>query len=128
MVKKTSRRLTVELTERTLHDINAIETYSLKQFGKRVTDRYIKNFEAAFQRIATDPDLLREEPPFHSSLRFYRIEKHILVCETGIAGRIIILTVLHGSMDIPSRLAELEANLTLELEMLLQQLRISKKK
>ena len=41
--------------------------------------------------------------------------------------KIIILTLLHASMDIPSRLAELEAKLPIEVEMLLKQLDRSNK-
>ncbi len=123
MVKKAKRKRTVHLTERSLRDIAAIETYSIQQFGKRVANQYFEKFESAINRIAKNPDILRNEPGFHASLKFYRVEKHVFVCETGISGKIIILTVLHASMDIPTRLAELEENLSLELEILLQQLR-----
>jgi len=46
----------------------------------------------------------------------------------GIGGKIIVLTVLHANMDIPSRLAELEPRLTIEAEMLLKQLHQSSKR
>ena len=128
MAKKAKRKLSVHLTERSLKDIAEIEAYSIQQFGKRTTNLYIAKFEDAISRIAENPDLLRDEPPFHSSLKFYRVEKHLFVCETGIKDRIIILTVLHGSMDIPSRLAELEVSVSVEVEMLLQQLRRSTRK
>jgi hypothetical protein len=47
----------------------------------------------------------------------------LLVCETAIADKIIVLTLLQASMDIPSRLAELEPKLLIEIEMLLNRLR-----
>lgn len=128
MAKKAKRKRTVHLTERSLRDIAEIEAYSMQKFGKRTATQYIAKFEAAISRIAENPELLCDEPPFHSSLKFYRVEKHLFVCETGIDNRIIILTVLQGSMDIPSRLAELEVNLSVEAEMLHQQLRRSTRK
>ncbi len=125
MAKKSNRKPTIHLTKRALLDIAAIESHSIEQFGKRVANQYVSKLEAGINRVAENPDLLREEAPFQKSLRFYRVEKHLLVCETGIDRKIIVLTVRHSSMDIPARLAELEPNLYLEIELLLKQLRRS---
>lgn len=127
MANKASRKPTVYLTDRALRDIAAIEEYSIERFGKRVGAQYISKLEAGISRISDHPDLLREEIPFHESLKFYRVERHLFVCETGIEGKTFILTLLHVSIDIPSRLGELEPNLLLEAEMLLKQLRRSAK-
>ena len=127
MAKKTKGKPTIHLTNRALQDIADIETYSVEQFPKPTADRYLSALEAGISRIAAQPDLLHVEEPFHETLRFYRIEKHLLVCETGVTGKIIILTVLHASMDIPSRLAELEPSLVLEAELLLKRLRAGKR-
>ena len=97
--------------------------HSIEQFGKRVASQYIDKLELGIGRIAENPELLREERLFHRSLRFYRVEKHLLACETAIDGWVIILAVLHASMDIPSRLAELEPNLHVEVELLVKKLR-----
>ncbi len=117
----------VYLTDRSLADIAGVELHSIQRFGKRVAAQYLGKLEAGIIRIAENPDLLRQEAAFHESLTFYRVEQHLFVCETGIPGKIIILSLLHASMDIPSRLAELESNLSLETEMLLKQLRRSER-
>ncbi len=122
MARKASKTRTVHLTDRALRDIIGIESYSIDHFGKRVAVQYVGKLELGIARIADNPDLLREELPFHDSLKFYRIEQHLLVCETAIVGKIIILTLLHASMDISSRLAELEPKLLIETEMLVNQL------
>jgi toxin ParE1/3/4 len=122
VARKASREATVHLADRALRDIAGIEAYSVEQFGERAADRYMNKLEAGINRIAAQPDLLRTAPSLHLTLRFYRIEKHLLVCETGFGGKIIILTVLHASMDIPSRLAELEPSLALEAELMLKEL------
>jgi len=127
VAKKANLKLTVYLTDRALRDIASIELHSIKRFGKRVAAQYVGKLGAGISRIAENPDLLRDEPRFNQSLKFYRVEQHLLVCETGIEGKIIILTLLHSSMDVPSRLAELEPNLSIETEMLLVQLRRSTK-
>ena len=123
MAKKAGKKPTVHLTERALRDIVSIELYSLERFGKEVAAQYIGKLEAGIGRISDNAELLPEESLFHESLKFYRIEQHLLVCETGIEDKIIILTLQHASMDIPSRLAELEPKLSIEAEMLLTQLR-----
>jgi len=122
VAKKASKKQTVHLTDRALRDMIGIESYAIDQFGKRVAAKYLSKLEAGIGRIADNPELLREELPFHESLKFYRIEQHLLVCEAAIVGKIIVLTLLHASMDIPSRLAELEPKLLIEIEMLLNQL------
>lgn len=128
MGKKAAKTWSVHLTHRALRDIVGIESYSVEKFGEQVAKQYIGKLEAGIGRVADNAELLREESLFHDSLKFYRIEQHLLVCETGIEGKIIILTVLHATMDIPSRLAELEPKLSIEAEMLLQQLQKASKR
>ena len=123
MGRKATKTWTVHLTHRALRDIADIESYSMEKFGERVAAQYIDKLESGIGRVSDNAELLREESLFHESLKFYRIEQHLLVCETGIEDKIIILTVLHATMDIPSRLAELEPKLSIEAEMLLMQLR-----
>jgi len=122
VARKATKKRTVHLTDRVLRDIVGVEAYSIEKFGKRAAAQYINKLEAGIGRIADNPNLLREELPFHDSLKFYRIEQHLLVCETSIVGKIIVLTLLHASMDIPSRLAELEPQLLIETDLLLNQL------
>jgi toxin ParE1/3/4 len=105
------------LTERALRDLADIEQYSIKQWGKRTAARYLADLEAGLERIRENPKLLRSEEGFHASLRFYSVNTHVFVCD-AVSDAIFVLTVLHGSMDIPSRLHELSPTLTLETELL----------
>ena len=115
------------LTERALRDISEIEAYSIGQWGKRTASKSIADLEAALVRVQEKPELLRPEPDFHADLRFHRINKHVLVCDVQ-PKLILLLTVIHASRDIPSRLAELQPTLTAEVEMLHKKLRAGKKK
>ncbi|NUQ65778.1 MAG: type II toxin-antitoxin system RelE/ParE family toxin [Pirellulales bacterium] len=83
--------------------------------------KYIGRIESALDRIAENPDLLREEPQFAESLRFYRVEKHVLACDVQ-EELVYVLTVLHTSMDIPTRLARLQPQLLLEARLLHEKL------
>lgn len=109
------------LTERALHDIAEIERYSIEQFGRKTANRYIKDIEAALSRLQENPTLLRAEEDLHAELQSYRVNKHLLVCDVQ-QGTIFLLTVIHASRDIPTRLAEMQPNLTLEVELLHEKL------
>jgi plasmid stabilization system protein ParE len=77
------------------------------------------------QRIRRQPDLVRAETDLHPALRFYRVSKHLIVCDVQMPS-IVVLTVIHASMDIPRRLAELQPTLATEVAMLHQSLRVDR--
>mgnify|MGYP000492313585 CR=1 FL=1 len=117
-LKKTNGLL---LTDRSLSDIAAIEQYSIEQWGKKTAAKYLAQIEDALSRIKGNPHLLRQEAGFHQFLQFYTVNKHVLVFDIQ-GNDIILLTVFHGSMDIPARLAELEPTLAVEVKLLHQRL------
>lgn len=115
------------LTQRALRDFADIEAYSIEQWGKRPASRYMSDLETGLERLRANPELLRSEVGFHTTLRFYSVNKHVFVCDL-LPGTIVLLTVLHGSMDIPSRLHELAPTLSLEAKLLHHQLKQSKRR
>lgn len=117
MSGRKSGKLPILITDRALRDFAAIEEYSVETWGKRVADRYLADMDSALQRLADNPAILREERDFHGSLRFYQVNKHLLICDVQ-SRAIFVLTVLHASMDIPNQLSELEPTLTVEAELL----------
>jgi toxin ParE1/3/4 len=114
---KRASQVRLRLTYRAANDLRDIERYSIEKWGKRTADEYLADMEAALQRLVENPELLREEPDFHSSLKFYRVNKHWLVCDVQ-ADVILVLAVAHASMDVRNRLAELQPTLASEAEML----------
>ncbi len=109
------------LTERALRDITDIERFSVAQWGKTTTAKYISDIEAALTLLQENSALLRAEEELHPALRFYRVNKHVLVCDV-LQDTILLLTVIHASRDIPSRLAEMQPSLMMEIELLHQKL------
>jgi len=118
--KKTSS--SVILTERALSDLRAIEGYSVAEWGRRTADKYLDDIATALDLLASNPEVLRHELEFASNLVFYRVRKHYLVCDVR-GKNVYVLTVIHTSMDIPTRLAELEPQLLAEVEFLHARLR-----
>ena len=115
------------LTERALRDISEIEEYSIAEWGKKTAAKYIADVEAALVRVQEEPDLLRSEEEFHLDLHFYRVNKHLMVCDVQ-PTVIFLLTVIHASRDIPSRLAEMAPTLAAEVELLHKKLPHRKKR
>lgn len=109
------------LTHRAIRDLEEIEAYTIAEWGKRQANRYLADFEQALLRLQEKPILLREEEQFGSALKFYRVGKHFLVCDAT-PRTILVLTVIHASRDIPSRLGELAPTLAAEVELLRRKL------
>jgi toxin ParE1/3/4 len=107
----------VWLTNRALADLHEIERYSVREWGRKTANRYLDEVEAALNRLRENPEILRLEPDFAAGLHFYRVRKHVLVCDRR-ASTITVLTILHTSMDISARLAELEPQLSAEARFL----------
>lgn len=62
-----------------------------------------------------NPEILRLEPDLAVGVYFYRVQKHLLVCDYQ-SSNIIVLAVIHASMDISSQLVKLEPQLPMEME------------
>ena len=120
-----ARKFKLFITEKALRDISEIEQYSVREWGRKVAKRYLSDIESALVRIQEDRELLRAENDLHPDLRFYRVNKHLLVCDVQ-PKSVFLLTVIHASRDIPSRLAEMQPALASEVELLRKQ--IGKKK
>ncbi len=112
-----SRKIEVVLSRRALRDIEQIDAYSVETFGKTVADEYIADIDRSIGLLSENPGLLRCSPELSGRLRFYRVRHHFLLCDI-IDSRVYILAVVHGNMDLPSRIGELEPQLILETDLL----------
>ena len=109
----------LQLSRRAALDIQHIESYSIEKWGETIAEGYLQSIEDALNLILENPSLLRSRPEISDSLCFYRVRQHFLVC--AIFKEIIfVLTVKHGAIDLPNRIAEIEPLLSQEAEMLYQ--------
>jgi plasmid stabilization system protein ParE len=127
VAKKKASSVRLYLTDRAVRDIGEIREYSVEQFGRRVANQYLSTIENTLKLLKSSPSLLRDQPGLHSWFKFYRCKKHFLVCDQQ-AGDIYVLALIHTSMDIPTRLLELEPSLTMEVEVLHRKLQQARKK
>jgi toxin ParE1/3/4 len=104
------RQAKVELTRRAAADLREIEAYSVTEWDRRTADKYLDDVAAALDRIRDEPEILKLEPDFAPGLYFYRVRKHLLACDYR-EGLVIVLAVLHSSMDLRTRLQEIAPQL-----------------
>ena len=115
------------LTERAISVLLEIEAYSVEQWGTRTATKSLKEFESSLRLIRESPGILRPFDGLPEELQFYRVNKHLLICDVSPTS-IVLLTVIHGSMDIPNRIAELVPQLSAEVALLHEKLASSGKK
>jgi plasmid stabilization system protein ParE len=102
-------------------EIAEIEHYSADQWGATTAEAYLNEISAAIERLAQSPGLLQLESGISRRLYFYRVRKHVLVCDYR-KSIVAVLTVIHTSMDLSARLADLEPRLIAEVEILHERL------
>lgn len=107
----------IKFSRTALFDLADIENYSLARWGKNVTETYLDSVDKALEMLATNPNLLRDIPKTASTLKFYRVKQHYLIC-TVLDSVIYVVTIKHCSMDIPNRLTELEPTLQHEVKIM----------
>ena len=117
-MKKRSRKKTrLFLTDRSLRDLAEVEQYSLQQWGRKKASQYISQVETSLSLIVSQPNLLQPIDDFPPCLQYYRINKHVLIFDVQTCD-ITLLTLFHTSMDLPTRLAEMQPQLLLEVDLL----------
>lgn len=116
-VKRSRSKVRLALTRRAIEDLRQIERHSVKEWGRKVADEYLDDVTDALDRISQSPQLLQDDRVGIPGLSFYRIRRHVLVCDYR-DNSVIVLTVIHTSMDLPARLLELESRLLTEAQIL----------
>ena len=111
----------VHFARRALRDIQAIDQWSVENWGERVAAKYLADLYAGAARLGESPVLLQARPETSLRLRFYNVREHVLICDM-LGDRVFVLAVRHAVMDLPQRVAELEPHLVHEAELLAAQI------
>ena len=117
----------IKLTDRAHFDLQDIEDYSIQRWGKKTANRYIEDIQIGLSLLQEKPDLLRKHSQVSPHFNFYRIREHFIVC-TKLKNFLLVLTIKHCQMDLPSRISEIEPSLLEEANLLHQKLLASQKK
>lgn len=126
MSEKKKTLVKLHLTERALADLVGIESYSIKQWGKAVAKKYLSDIESRLLLIQESPGLLSSSDGLPEAFQCYPAGKHVMFFDVH-PQSLVLLTVIHGNMDLPNRLAELVPTLATEIELLHGKLRSKRK-
>ena len=118
----------LKLSRTAIHDLEEIRIYSEENWDDDdAATRCMESLEEALKRLEVHPDLLRAIPAFSEHLKFYRVERHFLVCSL-MGKNIYVLTVKYGAMDLLESIGELEPQLVREAEILHEAFTASRKR
>ena len=91
------------LSARAAGDIAGIADYTIERFGVDQARRYRDGLETCFSALAANPLLGRTAEELAPDLRRFEHGSHVVFYEPR-EGSVLIVRVLHESMDAPSHL------------------------
>jgi toxin ParE1/3/4 len=91
------------LTPLARFDMREIWTYTVRQWGRRVADGYIRDLSAAIETIARDPYLGVAAEWIDEDCRKYVFRSHVIFYAPTEEG-VVVARILHQQMDASSRL------------------------
>ncbi|KQT52690.1 hypothetical protein ASG43_19780 [Aureimonas sp. Leaf454] len=71
----------------------------MRDFEPRQADRYLRGFEATFERIASQPRMARERLEFQPPIRLLPHGAHLIVDLIQPDDDVLIVRVLHSRQD-----------------------------
>lgn len=85
-------------------DMIDIGRFTTKKWGKRQRDRYLKKLDDAFRLIARQPDIGRDAEDIKPGYKKFSQGSHIILYRTGTESKIVVIRILHNSMDVDRHL------------------------
>lgn len=95
-----------ELTKKAVEDLTGIWEYTLEKWSEQQADRYYNLLLDSCQDIANNPELGRNYERITKALFGFKTSRHIIFYRKLTDRPIEITRILHGRMDLKSRIAE----------------------
>ena len=89
------------------NDLIELYVYGCKQFGESQAENYFSELESCFQLLSETPLICRDRKEFNPKVRIHHHGRHLVIYHTQ-TDHILIVRILHDSMDIQSHLQNLE--------------------
>lgn len=86
-------------------DIRSIARYTQDMWGRDQRRRYLDGLNEKFEVLATMPEMAAERRDFRPPVRIHHYEKHLIIYVINDSG-ILVVRVLHQSMDVPTQLSK----------------------
>ncbi len=87
-----------------LEDLQSIWNYTLETWSETQADKYHRMLEAACKDIADNPVIGRNYELVPQKYFGYKVGRHIIFYKFASPEHITVVRILHGSMDLKSRI------------------------
>ena len=87
------------LTERAAADLTQIARFTQRRWGRKTRVEYLDRIELAFQRLAANPSMGRARDELAECVSTFPVARHLIVYRVETENQILIIRVLHQSMD-----------------------------
>jgi toxin ParE1/3/4 len=92
------------LTAAARKDIVDIGRFTSEKWGKRQRDKYLKQLDDAFKLLARQSDIGRDADDIKPGYKKFSQGSHIIFYRAGTESRIVVVRILHNSMDVEQHL------------------------
>lgn len=92
------------LTAAARKDLIGIGRFTAKKWGKRQRDKYLKQLDDAFKLLARQPDIGRGADAIKPGYKKFSQGSHIIFYRAGTESKIVVIRILHNSMDVDQHL------------------------
>jgi len=93
-----------QLTAAARKDIVDIGRFTSEKWGKRQRDKYLKQLDDAFKLLARQSDIGRDADDIKPGYKKFSQGSHIIFYRAGTESRIVVVRILHNSMDVEQHL------------------------
>ncbi len=85
-------------------DLIDIGRFTTEKWGKRQRDKYLKQLDDAFKLLARQPEIGRDANDIKPAYKKFSQGSHIIFYRTGTESKIVVIRILHNSMDVEQHL------------------------
>lgn len=91
-----------QITQTAKSDLKGIALFTERRWGREQRNRYLKQFDDAFWLLAESPDVGKSCDEVRQGYRKFPQGSHVIFYKLTDNQTIVIIRVLHKSMDVPS--------------------------
>ena len=92
------------LTSAARKDIVDIGRFTAEKWGKRQRDKYLKQLDDSFKLLARQPEIGCDADDIKLGYKKFSQGSHIIFYRAGTESKIVVIRILHTSMDVDQRL------------------------
>lgn len=92
------------LTTAARKDLIDIGRFTTEKWGKRQRNKYLKQLDDAFELLARQPEIGRDADDIKPGYKKFSQGSHIIFYRAGTESKIVVIRILHNSMDVDQHL------------------------